>query len=401
MSRRRGDERRGREALGRVEVPDERRAEERARQVVVAAFDEREQDSTASRRSMLRSAVILAAAGLIAGFALTPAGADVGEWITDRVDLGEDDAERRLWTLPTSGSLLVENSEGVWILREDGSKRRLGDFDEATWSPNGLFVGVSDGPELRAVDPAGVFRWSVEGGAPIEALDWSTDEGFRVAYVAGGELRVVTGDGATGSTVGPAASVAPAWQPESDPASAIHRLSYVDPENRVVTVATDSGRIYWRTEPYSMPVESIEWSGDGERLLVAAGDFAAIQDARGEALLKGPIATEVDHAAIAPDGSSVAVVSAGSQGTELTLVSKFGRSTRLYSSGKATADARFGPPVFSPDGDWILLPWPEADQWLFVNTEDRRVTAVADVARQFDSDDKGDERFPEVAGWCC
>ena len=152
---------------------------------------------------------------------------------------------------PRPAACWSKRRAGAWIIREDGSKRHLGDYDRATWSPNGRFVGVADGSELRAIDPAGNFRWSIEAGAPVKAIDWSSDEGFRVAYLAGGEVRVVTGDGVTDRAIAPAADVPPAWQPESDPATAIHRLTYVDPKNRVVSVATDSGRVLWRTGEFA------------------------------------------------------------------------------------------------------------------------------------------------------
>jgi hypothetical protein len=394
-------EERVRSALLELEAPDEPMAEERARQVVEAAFDGHVPAAPPSRTPR-RAAIAVLAAAAIAGFALTPAGAEVRDWIAETIDsAGEENAEPRLTSLPTPGSVLVDAPSGAWVIREDGSKRHLGDYDRATWSPNGRFVGVSSGSELRAIDPAGNFRWSIEAGAPVKAIDWSSDEGFRVAYIAGGELRVVTGDGVTDRAVAPAANVPPAWQPESDPAAAIHRLTYVDRDNRVVSVATDSGRVLWRTGEYTADIRSLEWSADGERLLVVAGDFATIQGNRGAPVLKGPIATGVKHAAISPDGSEAAVVSAGPRGTELRLYSDTAPVRRLYSSGRQNPDTRFGPPVFSPDGEWILLPWPEADQWLFVNTQDERVTAVADIARQFDADSKGKAAFPAVAGWCC
>ena len=235
----------------------------------------------------------------------------------------------------------------------------------------------------------------------MRAIDWSSDEGFRVAYLAGDELRVVTGDGVTDRAVGPAANVKPAWQPESDPEAAIHRVTYVDRLNRIANVDTDSGRVVWRTNVYSKPVRSLEWSADGERLLIVAGDFATVQSSGGGPILKGPIATGVDHATISPDGSAVAVVSSGPKGTELKLFGDTEPVRRLYSSGRGNPSAEFEPPVFSPDGEWILMPWLDADQWLFVNTEDERVTAVADIARQFDADGKGEAGFPDVAGWCC
>ena len=401
MTERRRTEERVGSALRELEAPDERLAEERGRQVVEAAFEAHE-PAAPRPRTAIRAAVALLAGAALAGLALTPAGADVREWIADTIESsGEEDAQPRLTSLPTPGSVLVDAPSGAWIIREDGSKRRLGGYDRATWSPSGRFVGVSSGSELRAIDPAGDFRWSIEADAPVKAIDWSSDEGFRVAYVAGGELRVVTGDGVTDRAVAAAANVPPVWQPESDPAAAIHRLTYVDPSNRVVSVATDSGRVLWRTQQYSADVRSLEWSADGERLLVVAGDFATIQDDRGGTYLKGPIATGVEHAAISPGGTEVAVVSPGRRGTELDLFSDTGPVRRLYASGRQNPDARFGAPVFSPDGEWILLPWPAADQWLFVNTRDERVTAVADIARQFDADGRGNAAFPDVAGWCC
>jgi hypothetical protein len=39
--------------------------------------------------------------------------------------------------------------------------------------------------------------------------------------------------------------------------------------------------------------------------------------------------------------------------------------------------------VPSPDGRWLLVTWPEADQWLFVRVAPgHRVTAVGNIAEQ-------------------
>ena len=79
------------------------------------------------------------------------------------------------------------------------------------------FVGVSDGRDLFAVTTTGEC-WSVRAPARIAAIDWSSDDGFRVAYVAGDELRIVAGDGtpAGAPTVAEeVASRAIAWRPSS------------------------------------------------------------------------------------------------------------------------------------------------------------------------------------------
>ena len=124
MTERKRTEEHVRSALRELEAPDEHTAEERGRQVVEAAFQERAPILPRSRVAM-RSGLALLAGAAIAGLALTPAGADVREWIADQVE-GEEDAEPRLTSLPTPGSVLVEAPGGAWLIREDGSKRRLG-----------------------------------------------------------------------------------------------------------------------------------------------------------------------------------------------------------------------------------------------------------------------------------
>ncbi len=403
MRSRREEEGRAREALGQVEVPNEHRAEVRGRQVVAAAFEERDAVGSSRGRTTLRAGIALLTGGVIAALALTPAGADMRKWIAERIQVGEEDAEPRLTSLPAPGAILVETSNGVWTIRDDGSKRRLGDYDEATWSPSGLFVGVTDGSELRAIDPAGNFRWSIDAEGKVESLDWSTDEGFRVAYLVLGNIRVVTGDGLADVAVAPspAGLVAPTWQPEENPTEAIHNLTFVNDENKVETTNTDSGRVLSRSRRFPTILESLTWDAAGERLLALSLESATVLNQDGEKVFEHRIKGRFGRAALSPDGNSLAVVSPSRRGTELSLVGDDGRVKRLFSSGRRNVDAVFGAPVFSPDGEWILLPWPEADQWLFVNTRDRRVTAVADISRQFDADGKGASAFPEIAGWCC
>src|SRR5687767_13295284 len=144
MSERKDAEARVKAALRDLEAPDEPMAEERGRQMLAAAFAARQPAEGRSRMGV-RIGLALLAVAAAAAFAMTPAGADVREWIADRIETGEADPEPRLTSLPTPGAVLVEAPSGAWIIREDGSKRRLGEFDEAAWSPNGRFVGVTDG----------------------------------------------------------------------------------------------------------------------------------------------------------------------------------------------------------------------------------------------------------------
>jgi hypothetical protein len=56
---------------------------------------------------------------------------------------------------------------------------------------------------------------------------------------------------------------------------------------------------------------------------------------------------------------------------------------------------------WSPDGRWLLVAWPAADQWVFVRVAGApRMAAVSRIAQQFSS--KGLAKpFPQLEGWCC
>ncbi len=44
-------------------------------------------------------------------------------------------------------------------------------------------------------------------------------------------------------------------------------------------------------------------------------------------------------------------------------------------------------PTWSPDGRWLLVGWPAADQWVFVRADGASLRAVANVSGQFRSRD--------------
>jgi hypothetical protein len=52
--------------------------------------------------------------------------------------------------------------------------------------------------------------------------------------------------------------------------------------------------------------------------------------------------------------------------------------------------------AWSPDGRWLLLDWPAADQWVFLRADGRSIRAVANVSEQFRS-----RTSPRIQGWCC
>jgi hypothetical protein len=85
-------------------------------------------------------------------------------------------------------------------------------------------------------------------------------------------------------------------------------------------------------------------------------------------------------------------------GTDRSELLVFDAAQPLKARRLFAATGTFTGVEWSPDGRWLLLAWPDADQWLFVGTGGkRRVRPVARVAEQFSQSGV----FPELGGWCC
>jgi hypothetical protein len=310
----------------KLDVPINEAAEERAWQVVHTAFEER--TPSPREQKIWRPVLVLAAAAVLAGVVASPPGQAVLDSIREAV--GIERAQPALFSLPAPGRLLVESDDGVWVVQADGSKRRLGDWREASWSPLGRFVVVARANELAAVEPDGGVRWSV-GRPRVRFPRWAGDQvDTRIAYLSGNSLRVVAGDG-TGDRLlrRNVAAVAPAWLSGEG-----FRLAYTDRAGRRLVVDADTGRAV--------------------RGAVPAPDVAIrTRGAASEALL--------------------------------------GERVVFRGTGEFRDVAR------SPDGRWLLVTWPTADEWVFVRTDGRRkIEAVSGITRQF-----GGGNFPRIAGWCC
>jgi hypothetical protein len=358
-------------ALRAVPVPREAEAEERSWEIVRTAYADRVPLSRAANGRRL--AVALAAGLLLLAIGLSPAGAKVGDVIEDVFGIGAEDASPTLRSLPAAGELLVESEQGPWIVREDGSKRLLGDYDQASWSPHGLYVAVADGRELAAVDTSGNVRWTFPAPGVVRDPRWGGDGiDTRIAYRSGGDLRVIAGDGTPESDrliARDVAPVAPVWRPigyaKLAGATSPFVLTFVDGDGRIRTVDGETGE----------PVEVIP--PDLDRLSIPS------RGGRGER-------------ALSPDGSRLATLDAGHGRTQL-VVSKAGGGTTppLFSArGDLTG------PTWSPDGRWLLVGWPAADQWLFIDVDrPHHVVPFGRIAEQFDPGGEGPGSFPSVSGW--
>lgn len=389
-------------------LPGAEEAERRGRLMVEAAFVERQpRRRTAGPR---RLALTLAAATLALALLLSPAGAAVRDWIDDALTVGVRDAEPALTEIPGGGRLLVSSPQGAWVVQADGSRRLLGAYDEATWSPRGLFVAVASGRTLNAVEPDGTVRWSLSAAAPIADLSWSPS-GFRVAYRAGRALRVVGGDGRGDRLLARrAAPAAPAWAPGGP-----HLLAYIEADGGLVVANTDTGETAAAAAAPS-GTRAVGWAPDGSALLFATRDALLLRDVGASKLLDrltlGPVrrlplpaGATVERAAFSPDAGTIAALlsrpgdGARQPRSELALIDPNGGATRgLFRAPGVLADI-----AWSPGGDRLLLPWPAADQWLFIPADGRRrVRAVGGISAEFSPGaPPGAARFPRLEGWCC
>lgn len=402
------NERRLRALLSETPVPGAEEAERRGLRVVSAAFGQRQPPPR--RTALSRLALVIAAATLLAALLLSPAGATVREWIDDALTVGVRNAEPALTEVPGGGRLLVSSPQGSWLVQPDGSRRLLGRYREATWSPRGLFVAAAAGQTLSAVAPDGTVRWSLSVTAPVGDPRWSPS-GFRIAYRAGRALRVVAGDGTGDRLLGRRVAPVPAaWWPHGP-----HLLAYVDANGDLRVASADSGETVGLAAAAG-GTRQLAWAPDGSQLLEATRRSLLLREVRIGKLagaveigpprpLRLPAGVVVHGAAFSPRGETIAAL-LGSPASgerparsELVLVDRGDGSVRpLF-----TAPGRLSDLAWSPNGRRLLIPWTAADQWLFIPASGRgRVRAIGGISGQFSPGTMpGAASFPRIDGWCC
>jgi hypothetical protein len=178
--------------------------------------------------------------------------------------------------------------------------------------------------ELVALDPKGNARWTLPRRSPRFPTWTGTFTDTRIAYVAGGRLHVVAGDGTGDRTIGPAAPVPPVWRP-----------------GRVVAYSNGHAVVGYDTTTQTV-VRHVKLRGNGPTIRRRSGQSEVVSG--GRVLFRG---TGV-----------------------------------------------FKQVVPSPDGRWLLVTWPTADQWVFIRIHPRKIVGVSRISSQFGG-------FPHVGGWCC
>jgi dipeptidyl aminopeptidase/acylaminoacyl peptidase len=404
------------QALGEVAIPIPNGSEERGLRVVEAAFAERKSGDSElweaptprtsgrrSRRPLPRIALALGLATLLAALLLSPAGATVRGWVDD-VLTAPPRPEATLGAVPGGGRLLVQSAAGPWVVQPDGSRRLLGDYEEATWSPRGLYVGVAGGRTLSAVEPDGTPHWSFTAPARVADPRWAPF-GTRIAYRAGNALRVIAGDGTEDRLLAAStAPVEPAWSPFGDPS-----LAYVSGSGALRLVNSESGKAL-AAAPGLPGVSQVEWGAGGRAILEVSRRELRLREVQPRKLAPGPsidrtrslpppAGSTVVDAALAPGRQTVAAVFTDwrDHGTSSSVV--------LYEPGAGpkallSLPGSLGEVAWSPDGRRLLVAWPAVDQWLFLPLGRGRQRAVANISAAFAPGEQT-ASFPRLEGWCC
>ena len=364
--------------------------EDRAWEVVKRAFEER--PPTPRRRAGIRLVLAGAAAALAAVVvaALSPPGRAVFHSV--RKAVGIEHAAPALFSLPAPGRLLVVSAGdgGVWLVKSNGFMRKLGTYTDAEWSPHGLYVIATERNELVAFDPDGGVRWQLARRDPSWPRWEGTMTDTRIAYIAESGLRVVAGDG-TGDHLldAYAGDVPPAWDP-----ARLHTVAYYT--GGAVVLRRADGPLVWRA-PINVLPSMLQWSSDGRYLAVVSPKQIVVIDRRGRVYRTiSMLGAELRQATFEPGTHDVAVVvrSAGRSEVRVVDVDHPGRA-RLLFAGPGT----FGDVEWSPTGGWLLVNWPDANQWVFI--KGKQVRAVANIRQQFARAD-GLGPLLELSGrWCC
>jgi hypothetical protein len=339
-----------------LRAPDEEAVEERSLEVVRAAYEDHTPPHPS--RSMRRLAVATCCGVVALAIGLSPAGAKVGDLVSDVFDrepAGEPNAKPQLRSLPADGQLLVQSEQGLWVVHADGSKRLLGSYEDAEWSPHGLFIAAADGNDLVALEPDGTVRWTVTAPDAVTSPRWSPccDRPFpdyRIAYLSGRDLRVVDADGSDDRLIARGVRPALAWSRQG------HLLSYVTSGGQAKSVDVDTGN------------EGV--GSDG----ALAADARAVQS---------------------PVGRDRSLVRSTPVRSRLELVRAEGGRRTLFD-----APGRLIGPTWSPDGRWLLVGWPAADQWIFIPVErGEKPVAIGRISEQFAPGAASATGFPHVLGW--
>ena len=150
--------------------------------------------------------------------------------------------------------------------------------------------------------------------------------------------------------------------------------------------------------------EQLAWSEDGERLLALGERSLRVLDANGRKLWSIGLPVGPSGVAFVRESHRFVMVrySPATGRSDLVLLQAEadpGEARFLYS-----APGDFGSLAMSPNGNWLLVGWVNADQWLFLRLTAAKVQAVSNISQQFGVETAGKpiaNTFPTSVSWCC
>jgi Tol biopolymer transport system component len=204
-------------------------------------------------------------------------------------------------------------------------------------------------------------------------------------------LRIVAGDGTGDHLLAVHARGAPpAWDPLR-----LHTVAYYS-SGAIELRNADTGHLVWRTRVAAPPTD-LGWSTDGRYLAVTSAHKVTVLTRQGRVHhTVTTLAQRFIGAAFQPRTHELALSIRTETGSAVGLVDadRPGHGKTLFAG-----PGSFGDSVWSPDGRWLLLAWPTADQWLFLHGS--RVRAVGNIKEQFPRDDDQPPRLEFDQRWCC
>jgi hypothetical protein len=259
-----------------------------------------------------------------------------------------------------------------------GRIRALGPASDGDLSPHGRNAVLASGSGLVAVNVAdGQVRWRVPAPARVSLPRWSRERTVppccRVAYLAGGALYAVGGDGRGAHLVARhALAVAPAWRP----GGAAHELAYAAPDG-IHIVAADSRHERARL-PGPAPL-ALSWRADGRTLAVLDATGVTLYSASGKRLQRLAAHGGVLAGGYAPAGNRLVVLRRDASGRVSLLVRGAGGPLRAvrHLAITAVSDLRL-----SPDGRTALVASPEGDEWFEIRLRDGHLQRLRDIGRR-------------------
>jgi Tol biopolymer transport system component len=179
------------------------------------------------------------------------------------------------------------------------------------YSRDGQWLFFSGGPDVRTV---AIWRARADGsepvqvGPPVAELDYDSDpspspDGSRVVYLAGGFIspRIRILEVSTGvETPLDIPAMSARWSPVAD------RIAYVDNSGRVVLIDPDGGNQRILSAPGRSYARGLDWSPDGEWLVVRSAEKPVVVLIRVETgeTLPLPFSMRIEEPAWRPGGAA-------------------------------------------------------------------------------------------------